>query len=205
MKKKPDETGFEQSLRFDAILKKIQHHDPGLVFDIGCGSGYLGSRIKKWKPTVVLHGCDIYEIALDRAKPHFDNAMKVDLDRQEIPVSSGQYDAVFCSDVIELVYDVQHVLAEIQRILKPGKAGLLTVPNLVYWRYRLDLLQEILPIPADDECHLHQFTRDSMSGKIEIAALKITSVSGCRAVMPWLAEWKPSVFSDTLIFEVMKQ
>jgi 2-polyprenyl-3-methyl-5-hydroxy-6-metoxy-1,4-benzoquinol methylase len=201
---KPDDSRLESTGRFDTLIDLITKHSPNSVFDIGCGSGVLGRRIKTWKSDTVLHGCDISETALQRAVVYFDKVWKADLDSQKIPVESGQYDIVVCSEVLEHVYDVNHLLREVDRLLKPFGIGLLTVPNACYWRYRLDILLGKLPIPMNDDRHVHQFTRERFEKKLLNAGLTIQGVLGCRVRLPWLAVWKPTIFSDTLVFEVKK-
>jgi 2-polyprenyl-3-methyl-5-hydroxy-6-metoxy-1,4-benzoquinol methylase len=202
--KKPDDSKLEDTCRFDTLIRLIRKHDPSIVFDIGCGSGVLGRKIKAWKSEVVLHGCDISETALKRARACFEKAWKTDLDCEDIPAESGRYDVVVCSEVFEHIYDVNHLLREVNRLLKPVGVGLLTVPNVCYWRYRLDILVGKLPIPMNDDRHIHQFTREHFGKKLHNASLTTQTVRGGRIRLPWLATWKPTVFSDTLVFEVKK-
>ena len=201
---KTDFSIFEESLRFDVIFRIIKKNNPDFLFDIGCGSGYLASIIKNWKADIKIHGCDISSTALERAKQYCDLTFKVNSDIEDIPIESDKYNFVVCSEVIEHLFDVKHGLMEIHRILKNKGVAVLTVPNLTYFRYRWDILRGLLPIPANDERHLHQFTQKSFARKIEECGLVIFNVSGCRAFLPWIGDWKPSLFSDTLVFEVCK-
>jgi ubiquinone/menaquinone biosynthesis C-methylase UbiE len=45
-----------------------------------------------------------------------------------VPVNSGRYDAVICAETLEHIYDVNKVLSEAFRLLKPGGIFLVTVP-----------------------------------------------------------------------------
>ncbi len=45
-----------------------------------------------------------------------------------VPLTSGQYDAVICAETLEHVYDVDRVIGEAFRLLKPGGIFLVTVP-----------------------------------------------------------------------------
>ncbi len=97
---KPNDSGLENTVRFQTLMKLIQKHDPAIVFDIGCGSGFLGGKIKKWKPEVILHGCDISTSALEKAKLNFDKIWKTNLNCEDIPAESTIYDVVICSEVL---------------------------------------------------------------------------------------------------------
>lgn len=177
---KPEDSAFDFRGRFKTLMKFINKHEPDRVFDIGCGSGFLGKYIKKWKPEIVLHGCDISNSALERARLHFDKVWKINLNREAISAESAVYDIVICSEVLEHIYDVNHVLREVNRLLKPNGIGLLTVPNLAYWRFRLDILGGCLPIVASDVRHIHQFTRDSFAERVLRAGMATLSVAGWR-------------------------
>ncbi|HEY0068717.1 MAG TPA: class I SAM-dependent methyltransferase [Chloroflexia bacterium] len=48
---------------------------------------------------------------------------------EKLPYADGLFDVVLCMDVLEHVQDVDAVLGEIHRVLKPGGVVLTTVPN----------------------------------------------------------------------------
>ncbi|MFC1868985.1 class I SAM-dependent methyltransferase [Thermodesulfobacteriota bacterium] len=202
---KIDDSLLDNTGRFKALLKLIKKNNPKCIFDIGCGSGILGKKIKSWKSTITIHGCDISASALERADQYLDKVWHIDLDQEDIPVDSGHYDIAVCSEVLEHIYDINHAIREINRILKPKGIGLLTVPNMGYWRYRLDILKGELPIPIDDDRHIHFFNKISFEKRLMGNKLEIISISGYRINFPWLAKWKPSLFSDTLVFEILKK
>lgn len=203
-KKLPDDSEGKCSGRLKALMMLIQKHDPAILFDIGCGMGSLGRKIKEWKSEVILHGCDISTLALKRAKLHFDKLWKANLDCEDIPVESALYDVVVCSEVLEHIYDVNHGIREVNRLLKPDGVGLLTVPNLAYWRFRLDILKGCLPLSVGEDQHIHQFNQESFEKKVQKSGMAILSISGHSVRLPWFANWKPSVFSQNLIFEVKR-
>ncbi len=127
------------------------------------------------------------------------------MDKADLPMPDGAYDVVICSEVLEHIYDVDHALAELARVLKPTGAGLVTVPNVVYWRYRLSVLLGRVPIPLDDDRHLHQFNRERLARKIGKAGLTIERTVGHGIRMRALATWCPTLFSDTLVFQVRRK
>ena len=202
---KSDDSNLDNTLRYRNSLNLICKYRPEKIFDTGCGSGVLGRMIKKVFPDTLLHGCDISKPALDKAENYYEMLWESNLDREDIPAKSSFYDLVTCSEVLEHIYDVNHVLMEIKRILKKNGIALLTVPNLTYWRYRIDIFKGKLPIPADDDRHIHQFTQYSMLKKLKTVPFKIIAVTGHSIKIPRLAKWKPSLFSDTLFFEIKKQ
>src|SRR5437867_4917740 len=196
---KPDDSGIATTGRFVRILEVVERVRPAHVLDIGCGSGYLGAQIKTRQPGAVVDGVDISTVALERARARLDRVWHLDLDAAGLPAPAGVYDLVIASEVVEHLYDVQHAAAEIARVLKAGGHAVLTVPNLAYWRYRLDLLCGRLPLPADDSRHLHQFTAAHFAALGAANGLALAELFGHSTRLPVLARRWPAVFSDTLI------
>lgn len=196
---KPDDSQIATTGRFVRILALIDRLRPARVLDIGCGSGYLGGQVKTRRPGTLVDGVDISSVALERARAHLDRVWHFDLDGGSLPAPEGTYDLVVASEVIEHLYDVQHATAEIARVMRAGGHAILTVPNLAYWRYRLDLLCGRLPLPADDSRHLHQFTAAHFAALGAAHGLVLDELSGHGTRLAAFARRWPAIFSDTLI------
>lgn len=108
-----------RSALFNAIRKEAPHLK-GKLLDFGCGR----------KPYQNLFKVDEY-IGMDiQTSGHNHNNSLVDVyyDGKHIPFPDNYFDAVFCSEVIEHVFDPEIILPEILRVCKPGAKILLTVP-----------------------------------------------------------------------------
>jgi 2-polyprenyl-3-methyl-5-hydroxy-6-metoxy-1,4-benzoquinol methylase len=71
---------------------------------------------------------------------------------EKLPYAEGRFDIVLCLDVLEHVRDVEAVLGETYRVLKPGGVVLTTVPNRRAFRdphYHLPLINW-LPAPLPE-------------------------------------------------------
>ena len=127
-----DNDGFLQGLkglnpgRFDYLKKLLaeQGLEPqGMsVVDVGCGGGYASEHMAKMGMQVI--GVDPSKATIQAAKKH---AQQSDLDidyrlgaGEAVPLEDDSCDLVFCCDVLEHVDDVQQVIKEIYRVLKPG-------------------------------------------------------------------------------------
>jgi SAM-dependent methyltransferase len=108
---------------------------PGLagkvVVDIPCGDG---------RASAIFHS----KGAIVRALDLFPGAMRAPGITAEaadmtgrLPVGDGDADIVICQEGIEHVPDQLHLLAELNRILKPGGLLILTTPSLSHMRARL--------------------------------------------------------------------
>jgi len=201
---KESDAFFEQALRYPDIAQVISRLQPKRLLDVGCGSGYLAKLLKEGVPGLVVHGVDISSVALERARHHVDQVWQVDLDKNDLPVSSEQYDTVTCIEVLEHLYDPDHAIGEIARVLSSGGCAVVTVPNLAYWRYRLDLLRGRVPPPAIDPRHLHQFDQRLLAETFGRSDLKLAAITGHGLRLPRLARRHPGLFSDILIATAVK-
>jgi SAM-dependent methyltransferase len=105
------------------LQKNIKQFAPelkGRLLDFGCGR----------KPYENLFSVDEY-IGIDlKTTGHEHKNSKVDVyyDGKSIPFDDNNFDSVFCSEVLEHVFNLDEVLPEIRRVMKPNGKILVTVP-----------------------------------------------------------------------------
>jgi SAM-dependent methyltransferase len=105
------------------LYKNIKKSAPllkGRLLDFGCGR----------KPYENLFSVTEY-IGVDMEQTGHDHRnSKVDIfyDGRHIPLPDNSFDALFCSEVLEHVFDPDIILPEIRRVLKPEAMVLVTVP-----------------------------------------------------------------------------
>jgi len=92
------------------------------VLDVGCGGGLLAERFAAIGCAVT--GIDRSLPTLDAARAHAQST-GLDIrylqgDAQALPFDAAQFDVVCCCDVLEHVDDVDRVVGEIARVLRPG-------------------------------------------------------------------------------------
>jgi 2-polyprenyl-6-hydroxyphenyl methylase / 3-demethylubiquinone-9 3-methyltransferase len=92
------------------------------VLDLGCAGGFMAEAMTARGANVT--GIDPAAGAVEAAKAH---ASSQNLDIQydvgvgeALPYDAAIFDAVVCVDVLEHVADLEHVLSETVRVLKPG-------------------------------------------------------------------------------------
>jgi len=199
---KDDFREIESLPRIHITLEWIKKLQPKVVLDIGCGPAHLAKLIKRDLPKIKVDGLDISSVALKYAKRYLDRYWQLNIDNIDIPVPNEIYDAVVCLEFIEHVYDVQHVLREIRRVLKKSGKALISVPNLAYWRYRLQLLMGQVPHPeVTDERHLHVFNFSTLKDRLFRAGLKVEKCWGYGRRLSILARNYPKLFSSILFIE----
>ncbi len=108
-------------LRLFQVFKQYIPELSGIVLDFGCGS----------KPYEALFVSTTSYIGLDievSGHSHIDEKIDVFYDGKNIPFGDDHFDNVFCSEVMEHVFNPDESLQEIKRVLKPGGKLLLTCP-----------------------------------------------------------------------------
>ncbi|VVB89718.1 Ubiquinone biosynthesis O-methyltransferase [uncultured archaeon] len=123
----------------DRIKKVLSLFDPiinGKILDIGCGDGYLSVLICE-KTQANLYGCDISENGLRAAKKRGIIVKKVDISSGALPYPDNYFDAIFCGEFIEHIFDTDNFAEEMKRIIKKDGYIILTTPNLASWFNRI--------------------------------------------------------------------
>jgi ubiquinone/menaquinone biosynthesis C-methylase UbiE len=95
------------------------------ALDLGCGDGRLSGLI----PAAHLTLADVSAVALERAGRRLPEAARVELEPDAaLPLEDSAFDLVVCAEVLEHVRDVQLLLSEARRVLRPGGALAATTP-----------------------------------------------------------------------------
>ena len=97
----------------------------GRVLDLGCGDGRLAAELGAEELTLA----DVSGVALERAGRRLPDARSVLVQPDApLPLEDSEFDLVLCAETIEHVRDVQLLISEVRRVLRPGGALALTTP-----------------------------------------------------------------------------
>jgi SAM-dependent methyltransferase len=107
------------------------------ALDMGCGNGRTGGPLLLSCGASYV-GVDISRTAVASARTLGLDARVID-DASSLPFGPGSFDFVLCMEVMEHLFRPDLAAAEIGRVLRPGGTALITVPNVAYWRRRVDL------------------------------------------------------------------
>jgi ubiquinone/menaquinone biosynthesis C-methylase UbiE len=154
--------------QFVASLPEAEH-----ALDLGCGDGRLTAKLRAGSVTAA----DVSRVALRRADRRVPDAEIAVLTPDEpLPFVDGEFELVVCIETLEHVRDVQLLLSEVRRVLRPGGGLALTTPA----HSRLDALRLLVrgfesgfdPLSP----HLRFFTRRSLTQLLDAMGFEVTSV-----------------------------
>lgn len=134
------------------------------ALDLGCGDGRLSAELGARE----LVAADVSREAIARAGARVPAARTVLVEPDEpLPFQESSFDLVLCAETIEHVRDVQLLLSEARRVLRPGGRLALTTP--AHGRLTgLDVLVRGFERRFDPlSPHLRFLTRRSLAGLLE--------------------------------------
>ncbi len=123
------------------------------ALDIGCGGGFLAEEFARLGLRVV--GVDPSAVSMETARRHA-AGNGLDLDYrvgfgERLPVADDEFELVYCCDVLEHVSELDAVISETARALKPGRFFLFDTINRT-------LASKLLANKVTQEWRLTRFT-----------------------------------------------
>ena len=105
------------------------------VLDLGCGNGGLLARLRSQGHQRIM-GLEYNEQAIITCVRRGLDVVQADLNQGLGAFTNGQFDFVLLSQTLQTVIDVHRVLDEMLRV---GRRGIVSFPNLGYEPYRREL------------------------------------------------------------------
>jgi SAM-dependent methyltransferase len=158
----------------NGALLELAPAQPGRALDCGCGAG-ANARILRAR------GWDVTGVTLspgerDRASAYCTQVVVADLEQPLPDAVEAGYDLVLLSHVLEHLTHPDRLLAEAKRVLAPDGVVLVALPNLLFYRVRLNLLLGRFDYERDgilDETHLRFYTFASGAALLERNGLRV--------------------------------
>lgn len=180
------------------------------ILELGPASGYMTRVLKEEKK------CLVDAIELDpesgaQARPYCRTMIIGSLDAARILEKlPGNYDFIIAADVLEHLKAPEQLLQALKPLLKPNGCLMVSLPNVAYWKIRLQLLLgrfEYTESGILDRTHLHFFTRASAARMIQDAGYRLVQVLSAEPDRPAFGRLKSqlkqklaTLFSGNFIF-----
>src|SRR5260221_1101481 len=164
--------------------------DKKYILDVGCGNGanahLLASRGH------IVDGISISESELATARPYLHRYWLHNLEQGLPDLAEGSYDVVICSHVLEHIGYPDKLLTDIRRMLKNGGHLIVALPNLLFYKSRLELMKGNFRYEETgiwDYTHLRWYTFDSAKKLLEDKGF-IIEVATVTGELPLNGLWK---------------
>jgi SAM-dependent methyltransferase len=196
--------GLERALRTNV--------EPGLTWlDVGCGAG--GTYAQVIAPGASRYvGVDVSEEAADLARKAGIEAQAIS-DATALPFKDETFDAAICVEVFEHLFAPHDAAAEIRRVLRPGGRLIASVPNVSYWRMRLNSMSGVWN-PAGDwlsveqpwrDPHVRFFTIPALERMLRGAGFSISEIGASGGCLLDHATTRPTSFGTSAAYRALER
>ena len=193
--------GLAPEPRFAEIIKILRQLKGDRFLDIGCGDGDITLLLKENSGATEVFGIDIAPEAVTIAQGKGIKAYKLDIDEEKLPFEDEYLDLVYCGELIEHLFNPDHLLNEIHRVLKASGTCVITTPNLAGWPNRFALLFGYQPYPMvasplhegvgkllvkgseGQWGHIRVLTLRSLKELVKLHHFKVRSLIGCQVTV----------------------
>lgn len=171
---------------YPELLRFLEAHvtPTSRCLDVGCGDGRTaGLWLQEHAGSYI--GVDVAANVVQMARALGLDARTIE-DATSLPFADAAFDLVICTEVLEHLFDPLAAAREICRVLCPGGVFIATVPNVAYWRWRLNMLVNRWG-PSNDrrsvespwlDPHIRFFTPRSLERMLESAGFRPVGVGG---------------------------
>lgn len=142
-------------------------NQPGLLLDIGCGTGFLTSQLSKAAPQADLLALDLALPMLQVSRSNYPamDAEYLCADAEQLPLAAQRIEQIYSNLALQWVQDLPVTLAGFKRVLKPGG-------NLCFATFGPETLRELKAAWAavDDYAHVNDFlSADQINSALQAA------------------------------------
>ena len=171
------------------------------ILDVGCGDGNFSMLIGKACKAKEVYGIEISEKGAEMARKNGVKCYQLDVDQEDFPFENNFFDAVTALELIEHLFDPDHFLDKVYRVLRPEGIFVLSTPNLASIHNRIALFFGYQPYSvlvslnkpvghfwfsaggaAPD--HIRFFTLRSLKELLKVHGFKILVMKGACAQLP---------------------
>ena len=172
----------QRALAYETPRREIADRvPPGAkrLLDLGCAAGGLATLL----PGVEVIGIELDEGYAAAAERHCARVVRADAEelarREDLEAELGRFDCLVAADVLEHLVDPWSALRAYARLLDPGGAAVVSLPNVAHWSTYAALIRGSWPRNPEgihDATHLRWFTLRDARELVEQAGLAVATV-----------------------------
>jgi SAM-dependent methyltransferase len=149
------------------IIWALQRNFPRArkFLEIGCGTGFVLSGIKKRFPSLLLYGGDIYGSGLNYARKRLGEIDLFQMDVRKIPFKD-EFDVIGAFDILEHISEDELAIAQIHKALRNNGGMILTVPQHKFLWSATD----------KRDCHVRRYNVKELCNKVEGFGFKVLDI-----------------------------
>ena len=152
------------------ILSALEHVEARSLLDIGCSFGYVIEAGKRLGLSSAGADISAYAVQVCRARGYRAEVGSL----EELPFRDGEFDIAIMKHVLEHTPTPRTALEEVRRVLSPGGAVLIALPNLLYWKGQYRRREHRYFRPDDlGQQHYVYYTRDSLALLLQRAGFEV--------------------------------
>ena len=167
---------------FEDLNLGLIKHTPKekIILDVACGQGLLGEAFKKNGNEV--YGIDWAEDVTGTNKRRLDHYFSADITNFKTVsklLGRRKFDVIIFADILEHIYDPVGALNFYQKYLKSNGLIYISVPNLVVWNTRFQILGGNFyywPAGTQDKTHIRFFTQNNLKKLIKVTNLQFVNL-----------------------------
>lgn len=108
------------------------------ILDVGCGTGVMGERLRQERERTVA-GITYSQEEAALAAGRLSQVICAELNTYDFS-ALGKFDCVILSHILEHLYSPEDLLERLKRVLEPESVVVVALPNVVWWKQRLEFL-----------------------------------------------------------------
>lgn len=151
------------------------------VLEVGCHTGYFSCWLTKNNCQVT--GTDIFEPALERAKPYLYKSVAGNIEDENVwpEIAEEKYDVILFMHILEHLVNPNNVLAKAKGLLNAGGIVIICLPNINNWEDRWKIFKgqfAYTDTGVMDKTHLRFFNYYTSQEMIVKSGYQVTGYSG---------------------------
>ncbi|OZC37869.1 malonyl-[acyl-carrier protein] O-methyltransferase BioC [Marinobacter vinifirmus] len=167
----------------DTMLARIpENFEPTSILDLGCGTGWFTRKLANQYPNATITGADLASGMLQQARSFSPETITwLNADAEQLPLADNSADLIFSNLMIQWSTRPDTVLAECQRILKPG--GTLAISTLLDGT--LEELKQAWTKADPGQPHVNRFTHHADWQQLTSRQLPGSSLETATLTLPY--------------------